>query len=433
MSVGQESASSQQREYWSFYWPLALTGAVGVVAVQFQNGILARYPEAAVELAVFALALGVYGLFNAALNFVPQLVTKFARTREARRVTLRFVILLATVFAVIVELIGQTEAGATLLGVAFGIDGALRARVLAYLCLLAPILVLGGLRLAFVGLLVQLRRTGRVTLLNAVYLGTVAGILIAGFAAGVEPTATLVLGQAGGALVHAILGAWLALSAHTPAETDDDVPDFPRLARFFFPVATTGVMFAVSRPVLYAFVARAPDGVVAIAAMRVAFDFTFFFQQASNQFRHFFVTFGLDDLAGKRRFMARVTVGITGLMLAVALTPLGDLFLRLGLGVSGEVHARAVDVILVMTLLPTIIIVRNYYHGILMVTERTGGMALGGILRVALIAALAALLAAVGLLDHTLAAWVLLAGFGIETAVVWWQARAARPALRPAT
>jgi hypothetical protein len=421
-----DDSSRRQREYWAFYWPLALTGAVGVIAVQFQNGVLARYPEAAFELAVFALALGVYGLFNAALNFVPQLVTKFARTRAAWRVTLRFVVLLSAVFACIVEAVGL--GGGVLVAAAFGIEGELLARVLAYLCLLAPILVLAGVRLAFVGLLVQRRQTGRVTLLNAVYLGTVAGVLVAGFAGGLGATLTLVLGQAGGALVHGLLGGWLAFRGHHPPERDDDVPDFRRLTRFFVPVATTGVMFAISRPVLYAFVARAPDGIVSIAALRVAFDFTFFFQQASNQFRHFFVTFGLDDLAGKRRFMARVTVGITGAMLAVALTPLGDLFLRVGLGISGAVQARAVDVILVMTLLPTIIIVRNYYHGILMVTERTGGMAGGGVLRVLLIAALGAGLAALGLLDHVLAAWVLLAGFAIETATVWWQATRARGA-----
>jgi hypothetical protein len=41
---------------------------------------------------------------------------------------------------------------------------------------------------------------------------------------------------------------------------------------------------------------RAPGGLVAIAALRVAFDFAMLFQQAANQFRHFFVTFGLDDL-----------------------------------------------------------------------------------------------------------------------------------------
>lgn len=417
---------SRQREYWAFYWPLALTGAVGVIAVQFQNGILARYSEAAFELAIFALALGVYGLFNAALNFVPQLVTKFARSAVAWRVTLRFVLLLSAGFACVVELVGLY--GGTLVAAAFGIEGELLARVLAYLCLLAPILVLAGVRLAFVGLLVQRRQTGRVTLLNGVYLFAVAGLLLLGFAQDFGATPTLVLGQAGGALVHGLLGGWLALRDHHPPERDDDVPDFGRLTRFFIPVATTGVMFAISRPVLYAFVARAPDGIVSIAALRVAFDFTFFFQQASNQFRHFFVTFGLDDLAGKRTFMARVTVGITILMLAVALTPLGDLFLRVVLGVSGEVQARAVEVILVMTLLPAIIIVRNYYHGILMVTERTGGMAGGGILRVLLIAGLGAGLAAAGRLDHVLAAWVLLAGFGIETATVWWQATRARGA-----
>lgn len=413
---------SLQRQYWAFYWPLALTGAVGVIAVQFQNGVLARYPEAATELAIYALALGVYGLFNAALNFVPQLMTKFARNDDARRVTLRFVIALAALFAGVVELVGQTSFGAWLLGTVFGIDDVLLARVLGYLCLLAPVLVLTGIRLAFVGLLVQQRLTGRVTLLNAAYLGATVGLLLTGLALDLDATPVLVLAQAGAAALHACL-AGLVVWRHPPLATDPDVPNVRRLVSFFVPVATTGVMFAISRPVLYAFVARMPEGVVSIAALRIGFDFTFFFQQASNQFRHFFVTFGLDDLPGKRRFMAWVTLGITASMLAVALTPLGDLFLREALGVEGAVMSRARDVILVMTLLPAIIIVRNYFHGILMVEERTAGMALGGVLRVTLIAGLGAGLSILGWLDHVLAAWALLAGFAIETWTVWRQAR----------
>ena len=121
--------------------------------------------------------------------------------------------------------------------------------------------------------------------------------------------------------------------------------------------------------------------------------------------------------------MARVTLGITASMLAAALTPLGDLFLREALGVEGAVMSRARDVILVMTLLPAIIIVRNYFHGVLRVEERTAGMALGGVLRVTLIAGLGAGLGSLGWLDHVLAAWALLAGFAIETWTVWRQAR----------
>ena len=169
---------------------------------------------------------------------------------------------------------------------------------------------------------------------------------------------------------------------------------------------------------LFAFVARAPDGVATIAALRVAFDFSHVFQQAANQFRHFFVTFGLDDLAAKRRFMILVCAAITGIMLAVALTPLSDWLLGRLLGVHGLVLAHAVEALLVLCLMPAVIVVRNYYHGLLMVRRRTTGMAVGGALRVLAMAALAQTAYAVGGLDHTTAAAILLLGFATETLAV---------------
>ena len=50
------------KQYWRFYWPLALTGIGLVLSVQFQNAILARYPEAVKELAVLAIAYGIYAV-----------------------------------------------------------------------------------------------------------------------------------------------------------------------------------------------------------------------------------------------------------------------------------------------------------------------------------------------------------------------------------
>jgi hypothetical protein len=167
-----------------------------------------------------------------------------------------------------------------------------------------------------------------------------------------------------------------------------------------------------------------------IAALRIAFDFTFFFQQAANQFRHFFVTFGLDAMAEKRRFMVRVALGLTLAMAGTAFTPLGSLLIAQGIGAEPEVTHRALAALQVMTLLPLLIIVRNLFHGILMVEERTGGMALGSVLRVLAIAGLAQGLAPAGLLTPSTAAWTLLAGFATETAVVAY--RALRPrALAP--
>ena len=71
-----------------------------------------------------------------------------------------------------------------------------------------------------------------------------------------------------------------------------------------------------------------------------------------------------------------------------------------------------------MCLMPAVIITRNYFHGTLMVKRRTGGMAIGGVMRVLAIAVLAQAAFATGWLDHMVAAFILLLGFVAETVVV---------------
>ena len=141
-------------------------------------------------------------------------------------------------------------------------------------------------------------------------------------------------------------------------------------------------MFALSRPILFAFVARAPDGLLTIAALRVAFDFSMIFQQAANQFRHFFITFGFTDMHTKVRFMIAICAGLTGAMLLFSLTDLADLIWNTSMGLSSQLTDLAIEVTLIMCLMPAIIIYRNYYHGRLMTERRTGGMAWAAIIRV---------------------------------------------------
>ena len=117
------------------------------------------------------------------------------------------------------------------------------------------------------------------------------------------------------------------------------------------------------------------DGLLTIAALRVAFDFSMIFQQAANQFRHFFITFGFTDMQTKIRFMIAICAGLTGAMLLFSLTDLADLIWNSSMGLSTELTDLAIEVTLIMCLMPAIIIYRNYYHGRLMTERRTGGMA----------------------------------------------------------
>ncbi|MAV27037.1 MAG: hypothetical protein CMQ05_13140 [Gammaproteobacteria bacterium] len=406
-------------EYWRFFWPLVLMGAVLVLSGQFQNGILARYPDAVRELAVFAIAGSTFGLFHAGISFVSQMANVYARSEAGTRQALRFVIVICVVLSSLIALLAFTTVGTWLMRFIYGINDDLLHQVMRYMQLYIPLIVVDGIRQFLMGLLVQARMTGRLTIVNMMQLSVVIASLIAGFSSGMDAPIVLVGSMILGSGCHLMLLVWLVRKDYTlPEHREHESLSFGELFRFFLPVATTGVMFAISRPVLYALIARSPDAVVSIAAMRVGFDVASLFQVTANQFRHFFVTFGDDDLPLKRQFMWLVGGGITVSMLLVAATPVSHFLLSDLIGIQGTVLTYSREVLLWMCFLPGLILWRNYYHGLLMVARRTTGMALGGIVRVGGIYLLAQSAWLLGWLDFRVATIILLMGFVFEATVV---------------
>jgi hypothetical protein len=406
-------------QYWRFYWPLALTGLAMVLSVQFQNAALARYPDAVLELAIFALGYSTFGFFRASLNFIAQLSNIFARSPTGSSRCHRFVLLVSILTMMPLVLLGHSTTGTMLLSQLYGIDADLTARVQEYLVYLAPVILFGAQRFYYTGLLIQARLTGWVTVLNTFFLTAVILGLMIGFSLGYRPVYVLVGSEAIAIVLQLVGTLWVKRRYYRlPVTPEHESLGYRELLRFFVPVSMTGLMFALSRPVLYAFVIRVPNGLLAIAAMRVAFDFSMLFQSAANQFRHFFVTFGLDDLPGKRKFMAVVGIAITAIMILFALTPLSDYIWRDLMSIPDDVRALALEVMLIMCFMPGVIIFRNYFHGRLMVERRTSGMAIGSILRVLSIYFAAQLLFNLGWLNHVTASVILILGFVVETAVV---------------
>jgi hypothetical protein len=399
-------------------------GIAMVVSIQFQNGVLARYPDAVQELAVFALASGVFGFFNASQAFVAQLSNVFARSVTGTRRCYRFVCFVGLGLMLVLAAIAITPLGLQFLQFAYGIDETLATKISEYLVLLVGVVFLHGQRHFVNGLLVQAGLTGWVTSANFVYLGVLIAALVIGLALGLPAPLVLVGSDALAAIVQLGLSLWLYRTRYQlPEKAEHEGVTYAELARFFVPVATTGVMFALSRPVLYAFVARSPNGLVIIAALRIAFDFTAMFQQATNQFRHFFITFGWTELPSKRRFMVLVGGVLTLVMLILGLTPLAQWLWLIPMGIPANLQQLSVEAFLVLCCMPACILVRNYYHGYLMVVRRTAGMAWASILRVAAIYAYAQWLFAIGALQHTTAAFGLILGFLVEAVVVGVLAR----------
>jgi hypothetical protein len=311
--------------------------------------------------------------------------------------------------------------GDRLFAAVFAIEPLLVERVSEYLLLMCPLILLNAQRHFYSGLLIQAQLTGTITILNLIYTGVVIAALIIGFELGFRAVHVVIGSELIGDVVLLtgllIAKAQLYRLPETPQHT---AVTYTELTKFFIPVSTTGIMFALSRPILFAFVARTDDGLLAIAALRVAFDFSAMFQQAANQFRHFFITFGFDDLRRKQLFMVFVCVGLTALMLLFVATPLSSWLWHDVMKLPQDLSKLAREVTLIMALMPAVIIYRNYFHGRLMSGRRTAGMAYGSTLRVASIYALAVLLFNADALDHISASIVLIFGFFVEAAIAQW-------------
>jgi len=415
---GDRHAATTGR-YWSFFWPLTLTGLAMVLARQCQNGALGRFEDATRQLAIFAYAWSTFHLFNSPVVFVPQMTNVLARSPDARRKCLLFTVAIASALTVPVLVLAFTPVGRILLPMVFPVDEPTARTIVMYLRYLSPLILIGGLRQYLTGLLVQSRRTGLVTVLQTFSLAAILGMLILGLQLGWSAVRTLATAQVTSAAAT-MLATWvmerkfrrpmLAAGAGTLG--------YGRILRFFWPVAMTSVMFSLSRPILYSFAGSVAAGVATVAALRVAGDLAMVFQNCLNQFRHVFVTFGRGDLAGIRRFLLRVWLGVTALMVFVAVSPVSTWFFRDMLGVKPDVLPMARQVFAVLCLAPTAISIRNYFHGLAMTGHSTLAMAVGGALRVGSLYVGSLVLYHLGWLNHATAAGLLVVGFGIEAAFV---------------
>lgn len=415
-----------QPAYLRFFLPLALTGVVHVAGTQFRNGVLARYPDPARQLSTYAYALSAFVLFWSVNNFVPQASNVFARSERGWRVTRNVVGTVNLMSAAALLALSLTAPGRSLIAWFFGIEDPVLAQVQRYVCLMAPLLPISGHLQLLEGLLVQRGRSDLVFRAQAISVATLIGGLLWAFLLGAAAMTAILLSHYAAALSR--LGASLLYRRRhyrLPAPQAYQDLHYREVLRFLWPTTVTSLMFTVSRPILYACLSRTGDPLAAVAGMRIAYDVLAALQAIGNQFRHFFVTLGTDDMAGKRRFMMQVALLLTGLLGLVLIPgPRAWVFTSV-LGVRDAVFDQAVGATTIMLAGPAVLMTRNYFHGQLLAQAIPRGMAVGATLRAIVLATMCLVQLALGLLDARGAALSLLLGFAGEVLVSRWALRRA--------
>lgn len=383
---------------------------------QLRNAALTRFPDAARELSTYAYAFSTWVLLWSANNFVPQVANAYARSQRGTRVALQVVLALNLSSAVLLFALTLSPLGPALLEGAFGISGRVGDDARTYLLWFAPLLPASGYGQFLDGMLVQAKRTRVVTLARLAQLMAMAAGLLLGLQAGWAAIPTLVVAHYGHAIAGVASLRWARNRFYVPpAAPEHEQATHGEVVRFLLPTTVTSVMFTVTRPVLYAALGRTSDPLVAVAAMRIAYDLVASLQMVSNQFRHFFVTFGSsEDLAGKQRFMVWVALALSALLgLALIPGPREMVFIDV-LGVSGRVLAPAIAATTALVAVPAILMMRNYFHARLLELRAPNAMAVGSALRVLAVSGGCAWLLSAGLLSERTAALSLALGFLCE-------------------
>lgn len=399
---------------YQFWWPLALTGFLGHGVNQIQNGVAARWQDAAAELAIYAIAGSLFSLFGDLLSFLSQTSNALGRNARSRADVQAFMIRLCALLSLPIVFMAFLPGGDHLIRLLFRVDEGMLSAVRLCLAWLSPLVMLHGFREHAIGLLLQARRARTITVLNIAMAAVSLGVLAGGLLLGFRPALVLSASQCIATALQCV-ALFALISRHREAFAKEGRQGRSRreIFAFFWPTALTSLIFSLSRPVIFSFASRAPDPVLTIASLRVAFDFAVIFNNPLNQVRHLFITFGFKGLAVARRFIAMVAGTSTGLFALVAFTPLGGWVLGVLLG-AGPMTPRAVQSVVFLVPIPIFITVRNYYHGLAMLHHKTLAMAVGSLARFSAIYLGASLFFMTGRLDHQTGAVCLSLGFLAE-------------------
>ncbi len=142
---------------------------------------------------------------------------------------------------------------------------------------------------------------------------------------------------------------------------------YRRLLSLFLPLALSGILYPISRPIINAALARSPDPITAIVAFAVAYSISMPLQSPMFGLRQIITALAVDRqmLRIVSRLNLTIGIGSTLAVLLVALTPLYRYIVEGLMDIPSSIARVGPLVLVVIATGPLITAGRGYYQGIL--------------------------------------------------------------------
>lgn len=211
--------------------------------------------------------------------------------------------------------------------------------------------------------------------------------------------------------------------ARQPARSiaaDQSLPkSFAGVVRFYVPLATTMLFVWGGRAVLLSVVARAPDGLVALAAWPAAWGLVLSVANATRMVQQVVIS-SPGEATTSQLFQFVVLVGLTcSVLLAFfGFVPSGQNILAHFFGGDRALASAALPAVKVSAVFPLLLAVQNAFQGFLIRDGKTSWIQGATLAGVTMTLAIAWVLVAAGIRGATAAACAMVVGVSLEVAVL---------------
>ena len=447
--------------YRTLFWfllPLVITELIYELGIQVINGGIARVPRPTEILAAYGIAWGLTSFLTGTVSQTRQMSMVLVRDRATFHTVFRCVAGFGGVHFLILGCLAFTPVGLWVIDELHAVDPILGGTVRGALGLLLPIPLIVGITRFLSGLLLRVRRTDIISyaMMAGISMSVVSVFLFLPTpTVQADPILLPVAATYFGVLTELVVIIYgyrrfvrrtLRKGGSTEGEratghdvTGQDVvgqdasgePVSRRpyalttgyVLRFYWPLAVTIGIQALSRPIINLFVARGADGTESLAVLTIVYALAHLPYGWLNELKNLPPAFQRQDPEGRiiRRFTAICGLISFGTMVLMFWTPLRFILLETLIGVDHEFAVRCTVPLIIFSFFPLAVTIRSYLHGIALRDHRTGAIAPSGPARAGAIVIVVNVLALFDLHGAIRGVAALYSGFVTETIVVRWR------------
>ena len=447
--------------YRTLFWfllPLVITELIYELGIQVINGGIARVPRPTETLAAYGIAWGLTSFLAGTVSQTRQMSMVLVRDRATFHTVFRCVAGFGGVHFLILVCLAFTPVGLWVIDELHAVDPVLGGTVRRALGLLLPIPLIVGITRFLSGLLLRIRRTDLVSyaMMAGISMSVVSVFLFLPTpTVQADPILLPVAATYFGVLTELVVIIYgyrrfvrrtLRKGGSTEGEratghdvTGQDVvgqdasgePVSRRpyalttgyVLRFYWPLAVTIGIQALSRPIINLFVARGADGTESLAVLTIVYALAHLPYGWLNELKNLPPAFQRQDPEGRiiRRFTAICGLISFGTMVLMFWTPVRFFLLETLIGVDHGFAVRCTVPLIIFSFFPLAVTIRSYLHGIALRDHRTGAIAPSGPARAGAIVIVVNVLALFDLHGAIRGVAALYSGFVTETVVVRWR------------